>query len=77
MARLGNRPGLTSAMTRVPLLPTALPQPVVSPGPGLLLCGSALLLLVMAATDSGWFFNASLDDGGLALIGITFVNAIF
>ena len=44
---------------------------------GLLLCASALLLLVMAATDSWWFFDAGLDAGGLALIGVTFINAMF
>ncbi len=44
---------------------------------GLLLCASALLLAIMAATDSWWFFDAGLDDGGLALIGVTVINAIF
>lgn len=44
---------------------------------GLLLCASALLLLVMAATDSWWFFDTGLDAGGLALIGVTFINAMF
>ena len=44
---------------------------------GLLLGSSVFLLVVMAATGSWWFFDAGLDDGGLALIGVTLLNAIF
>jgi len=44
---------------------------------GLLLGSSLFLLVVMAATGSWWFFDAGLDDGGLALIGVTLLNAIF
>ena len=44
---------------------------------GLLLGSSVFLLVVMAATGSWWFFDAGLNDGGLALIGITILNALF
>ena len=44
---------------------------------GLLLAASALLLVPMAATDSWWFFENGLDDGALALIGVTVLNVIF
>ncbi len=44
---------------------------------GLLLGSSVFLLVVMAATGSWWFFDAGFDDGGLALIGVTLLNAIF
>ena len=44
---------------------------------GLLLGASVLLMVLMAATDSWWFFDSGLDDGGLALIGVTLANAIF
>jgi drug/metabolite transporter (DMT)-like permease len=44
---------------------------------GLLLVSSALLLALMAATGSWWFFDAGLDNGALALIGVTILNVIF
>ena len=44
---------------------------------GLLLCSCVFLLVIMAATGSWWFFDAGLDDGGLALIGVTLLNVVF
>ena len=44
---------------------------------GLLIGAAIFLLPVMAVTDSWWFFRSGLDDGGLALIGVTVLYVIF
>ena len=66
--------GLANALVAILRPPESHSIPLAA---GLLLCASALLLLVMAVTNSWWFFDAGLDAGGLALIGVTFINAVF